>query len=94
MRYFSDKKLDEMRDRARKEFGGEDENIYLAYIDKIERLDKRNDEYGDAREELLLAIAELERVTEGYVHRGRADPNDEDNDAFEYENYNFDGLSD
>ena len=48
---------------------------------------RRNDEYGDCRNELLQAITALEQETERYVHRGVADPNDEDNDAFEYENF-------
>ncbi len=89
MRYFSDKQLDEMRERAKNDFDENGRSMYLAYIEKIEILDKRNDQFGDAREELLAAIAELERVSENYVHRGKADPNDEDNDAFEYENYNY-----
>ncbi len=91
MRYFSDEKLSEMRRRARSDFDEDGRSMYLAYIQKIEVLDKRNDQFGDAREDLLKAIAELEKVSERYVHRGKADPNDEDNDAFEYENYNYGG---
>ena len=95
MRYFSDEKLAEMREMAKNDFDESGRSMYLAYIEKIEMLDKRNDKYGDAREELLTAIAELEKVSESYVHRGKADPDDEDNDAFEYENYNYDkGISD
>ncbi len=89
MKYFSDKQLSEMRERVRTELSDQDRSLYLAYLSKIEILDKRNDEYGDCREELLQAIAELEKVSENYVHRGKADPNDEDADAFEYENYDF-----
>lgn len=95
MRYFSDKKLEEMKERAKNDFDESERAIYLAYIEKIRLLDERNDRFGDAREELLTAISDLERVSENYVHRGKADPNDEDNDAFEYENYNYDkGISD
>lgn len=91
MRYFSDEKLSEMRRKAKSDFDEDGRSMYLAYIQKIEVLDKRNDQFGDAREELLKAIAELEKVSERYVHRGKADPNDEDSDAFEYENYNYGG---
>ena len=80
-----------MRNKAKNDFDENGRSMYLAYIEKIEMLDKRNDRYGDAREELLTAIAELEKVSENYIHRGKADPDDEDNDAFEYENYNYDG---
>lgn len=89
MKYFSDEQLAEMRQKIKTELGPQDRSLYLAYLSKIEMLDKRNDEYGDCRGELMQAIAELEQVSERYVHRGRADPNDEDADAFEYENYDF-----
>lgn len=94
MRYFSDKQIAEMRERVKSELSEQDRNVYLAYISKIEILDRRNDEFGDVREELLRAIAELEQVSERYVHRGRADPNDDDADAFEYENYDFKQTTD
>ncbi|MBQ8133415.1 MAG: hypothetical protein IJ192_15550 [Clostridia bacterium] len=89
MKYFTDQQLSEMRSRVKNDLSEQDRSLYLAYLTKIEILDKRNDEFGDCREELLQAIAGLEKVTEGYVHRGRSDPNDEDADAFEYENYDF-----
>ncbi len=89
MRYFTDTQIEQMKQNAKTDYDPKDSAVYLAYITKIELLDKRNDEIGDCRAELLQAIAEMERVNERYVHRGEADPNDEDNDAFEYENYTF-----
>lgn len=87
MRYFTDGQIQEMKDKVKNDLSVQDRSLYLAYISKIEVLDKRNDEYGDCREQLMQAIAELEQTTERYIHRGRADPNDED--AYEYENYDF-----
>ncbi|MBQ8132949.1 MAG: hypothetical protein IJ192_00820 [Clostridia bacterium] len=89
MKYFTDKQIQEMRERIKAAYGGTDSILYLAYLSKIEALNKRYDEFGDCREELMQAIAEMERATEQYVHRGKADPNDEDADAYEYENYDF-----
>ncbi len=89
MRYFTDGQIQEMKDKVKNDLSVQDRSLYLAYISKIEVLDKRNDEYGDCREQLMQAIAELEQTTERYIHRGRADPNDEDADAYEYENYDF-----
>ena len=89
MRYFSDEKLSEMREQFRSSAMANNGGMVLAYRSKIELLDKRNDEYGDCREELFRAISELQSLTENYIHRGKADPNDEDADAFEYENYYF-----
>ncbi len=94
MRYFTDEKIQQMKEMAKHELSPQDRTLYLAYISKIELLDKRNDAAGDCREQLMQAIAELEQVSERYVHRGRADPNDEDADAFEYENYDFRPLED
>ena len=89
MRYYSDNKISAMKGGVKKELSEQEQSLCMAYISKIEMLDKRNDEFGDCRDELLKAIAELERVSERYVHRGKTDPNDEDADAFEYENYDF-----
>lgn len=87
MRYFTDQQIAEMKERIRSEYDENTVKRYLVCVTRLELLDRRNDEYGDCREELMQAIAELEKQTERYVHRGRADPNDEDADAFEYENY-------
>ncbi len=89
MRYFSDEKLAAMREDIKQNGNAQSSGMYLAYLRKIEDLDRRNDQYGDCREALLAAIADLERFSENYIHRGRANPDDEDNDAFEYENYDF-----
>ena len=89
MRYFTDQQLNEMRENAKRDYGPNQINRYLTCITQIELLDKRNDLSGDCRSELMQAIAQLESATERYVHRGKADPNDEDADAFEYENYDF-----
>lgn len=89
MRYFTDSQIREMKEKVRNDLSIQDRSLYLAYISKIELLDKQNDEFGNCRDQLMQAIAELEQTTERYIHRGRADPNDEDADAYEYENYNF-----
>ncbi len=89
MRYFTDEQINEMKTRVRSEYDSNTANRYLACLSRIELLDRRNDESGDCRSELMQAIAELERITGQYIHRGKADPNDEDADAFEYENYDF-----
>ncbi len=89
MKYFTDEQINEMRERIRSSYSGADGLLYQAYLSRIEDLNKRYDEHGDCKEELLAAIAQLEKATEQYIHRGRADPNDEDADAFEYENYDF-----
>ncbi len=87
MRYFTDEKLRQMKEQLIEDYGGAEAQRYLAWLTRIEILDKRNDMYGDCRDELMQAIAQLEREAGRYVHRGRAKPEDEDNDAFEYENY-------
>ncbi|MBQ3886625.1 MAG: hypothetical protein VZR73_08100 [Acutalibacteraceae bacterium] len=87
MRYFTDERLQQMREELAANYGEAEARRYRAWLTHIEILDKRNDQYGDCRDELMQAIAQLERETERYVHRGRANPQDEDNDAFEYENY-------
>lgn len=78
-----------MRQIARNDYDSNKTNRYLTCISRIEMLDKRNDQFGDCAGELMQAISELENVTKQYVHRGRTDPNDEDSDAFEYENYHY-----
>jgi len=94
MRYFTDEQLKDMKERVKSEMSEQERSLSMAYISRIEVLDKRNDEYGDCREELMKAISQLEQVSERYIHRGRADPNDEDADAFEYENYDFRSVDD
>ncbi len=89
MRYFSDEKLKAMREHIKSDYNSKDSAEYLAYLTRIEMLDKQNDQYGNCKTELMQAISEMSRRTEQYVHRGQADPNDEDADAFEYENYDF-----
>ena len=88
MRYFTDDQIQDMRSQIKINYSGSETNRYLACVTKIELLDKLNDESGGMyREQLMQAIAELQKETEQYVHRGRADPDDEDADAFEYENF-------
>lgn len=89
MKYFTDEQLGEMRQQIMEGYSENERAMYLACLTKIELLNKRYDEYGDCRDELMQAIAQLEAVSERYVHRGKIDPNDEDADAFEYENYDF-----
>ncbi len=94
MRYFSDERLAQMRENIKDSVIVQNSGMYLAYLRKIEDLDKRNDQFGDCREQLLQAIAELEKLSEGYIHRGRALPEDEDADAYEYENYDYRSTDD
>ena len=89
MRYFTDEQIAKMKESVKQELSEQERSLCMAYISKIEILDKQNDASGDCRDELLQAISELEQVSERYVHRGKADPNGEDADAFEYENYDF-----
>lgn len=89
MKYFTDEQLSEMRKQIIEGYSENERAFYLAHLTKIELLNKRYDEYGDCRTELMEAIAQLESASERYVHRGKTDPNDEDADAFEYENYDF-----
>lgn len=91
MRYFPDEKIKEMRDAIREYYNGSgDGMMYLAYVSELEALDKRNDEYGDCKEQLFQMMSELNRFSSQYVHhRGKADVNDKDADAYEYENYDF-----
>ncbi len=89
MRYFTDARISEMKESVKNDLSDRDRSLYLAYLSEIQQLDERNDKYGDCREQLLQAIAGLEKLTESYVHRGKTDPNDEDADAYEYENYDF-----
>ncbi len=88
MRYFTDEQIKNMRSQVKIHYSESGTNRYLACISRIEQLDKLNDEAGGIyKDQLMQAIAELEKETEQYVHRGKADPNDDDVDAFEYENY-------
>lgn len=88
MRYFTDDQISKMREQIRINYSQSESGRYLAYVTKIELLDKMNDSSDGAyREQLMQAISELQKETEQYVHRGRADPNDDDADAFEYENF-------
>ena len=89
MRYFTDEHIAKMKESVKQELSEQERSLCMAYISKIEILDKQNDASGDCRDALLQAISELEQVSERYVHRGKADPNGEDADAFEYENYDF-----
>lgn len=89
MRYFSDERLAQMKEEIKNNSSAQNKSLYMAYLAQIEMLDKRNDECGDCRDELLKVISQLQSLSESYIHRGKADPDDEDNDAFEYENYDF-----
>lgn len=88
MRYFTDSQINDMKSQIKIHYSESETNRYLACISRIEYLDKLNDETdGNYKEQLMQAISDLQKETEQYVHRGKADPNDEDADAFEYENY-------
>lgn len=91
MRYFTDEQIQQMRKNIREEFGNDrDGIIYLAYVSKLEVLNKRYDEFGDCKDELMQTIVDLQRFAGQYVrHKGKVDVNDLDADAFEYENFDY-----
>ena len=90
MRYFSDEKLAEMKKRIDTDIDETSRAIYYTYLKRIEELDRLNDTDSSHSAELLKAISEFQHFSDVYVpHSGRVDINDEDADAFEYENYDF-----
>lgn len=96
MRYFTDEKIAQMKEDIQKFYGNDkDSALYMAYVTKLEILDKRYDQYGDCKEELLQTISELNRFAgQSVKHRGKVDVNDEDADAFEYENFDYSQTTD
>ncbi len=89
MKYFSDERIREMKERVYSEIDPHDRNVYLMYIHRIEELNDRYDRGENCQAELLNAISMLNSLPMRYVHRGKADAGDEDADAYEYENYDF-----
>lgn len=90
MKYFSDEQIQEMKERVKNDFSPQSRAIYMMYVDRIEQLNRQYDEGNASRQELLQAIADLSRFSERYVpHNNTVDKNDEDADAYEYENYDF-----
>lgn len=90
MRYFSDEQIQEMKERVRTDFSPKSRAIYMMYVSRIEELNRKYDEGTAQRSELFQAIAEMQHFSESYVpHNNAVDKNDEDADAYEYENYDF-----
>ena len=90
MKYFSDEQINEMKQRVRSEFSPKSRAVYMMYVSRIEELNKKYDEGTASSKELLQAIAELQSFSERYVpHNSVEAKNDEDADAYEYENYDF-----
>ena len=90
MKYFSDEQINEMKQRVRSEFSPKSRAVYMMYVSRIEELNKKYDEGTASSKELLQAIAELQSFSERYVpHNSVEYKNDEDADAYEYENYDF-----
>ncbi len=90
MRYFSDQQLAEMRARVNAEMDTPSKNIFLTYINRIETLDKLNAQDNSHRAELMQVLADFQRFDNTYVpHKEKIDINDEDADAYEYENYDY-----
>ena len=90
MRYFSDEQINQMKERVRNDFSPKSRAIYMMYVSRIEELNKKYDEGKVESSELLQAISELQRFSDSYVpHNNVVDKNDEDADAYEYENYDF-----
>lgn len=90
MRYFSDRKLEEMRRIVNTEMEESSRTLYMTYLKRIEELDKKNDQDGSCHDELMRLISRFQHFFDNYVpHKGKVDANDEDADAFEYENYDY-----
>ena len=90
MRYFSDEQIQEMKERVRTDFSPKSRAIYMMYVSRIEELNRLYDEGKAESSELLQAIAELQKFSDNYIpHDNIVDKNDEDADAYEYENYDY-----
>ena len=90
MRYFSDEQIQEMKERVRTDFSPKSRAIYMMYVSRIEELNRLYDEGKAESSELLQAIAELQKFSDNYIpHDNVVDKNDEDADAYEYENYDY-----
>ncbi len=90
MRYFSDEQIKEMKERVRTDFSPRSRAVYMMYVSRIEELNRLYDEGKAESSELLQAIAELQKFSDNYIpHDNIVDKNDEDADAYEYENYDY-----
>lgn len=90
MRYFTDEQLKEMEQKIKSEFKGQTGTVYLAYLEKITELNRQCAEGIDKHKELTQAISEMQLFSERYIPHGeKVDINDEDADAYEYENYDY-----
>lgn len=90
MRYFTDKQLEEMEQKIKSDFDGKTGTIYLAYLQKIKELNKQCADGEDKHKELTAAISQMQLFSERYIpHKEKVDANDEDADAYEYENYDY-----
>ena len=88
MRYFTDRQLKEMEEKIKSDYSGKDGTVYLAYLRRITELNKQCTEGIDKHKELMQAISEMQLFYEHYIkHSEKVDVNDEDADAYEYENY-------
>lgn len=63
VRYFSDRQISEMRDRVYQEIDPKSRAAYMMYVDRIDQANQRYDNGTGSREELLQAMAELERFS-------------------------------
>ncbi len=90
MRYFTDQQIDDMKTMIKTDMDQRSGMIYLTYLKRIEELDRQNDRYGNCRAELMEAISQFQRFSDNYIpHKEKIDINDEDADAYEYENYDY-----
>ena len=79
-----------MKERVRTDFSPKSRAIYMMYVSRIEELNRLYDEGKAESSELLQAIAELQKFSDNYIpHDNVVDKNDEDADAYEYENYDY-----
>ncbi len=90
MKYFSNEQINEMKERVRTDFPPKSRAVYMMYVNRIEELNQLYDEGKIQSSELLQVISDFQRFSDNYVpHNNVVDKNDEDADAYEYENYDF-----
>ncbi len=90
MKYFTDRQILEMKQQILDHAPPDARTAYMMYIDRIEQLNQLYDKGQATREELLRAMSDFQHFSEQHIpHNRKVDKDDEDADAYEYENYEF-----